>query len=592
MSSCGRDPSADVSAPSTTPADDDDKTPSLLAAAAPPSAPPEQLLVALPATATSCSSSSSSSSPASSPASSSSSSSAAAAISTDPRTAHFRAWAARDPYLLVHKAIFFIGMGACAAYYPYLVMRLRSLGLADYESGVIMAASKAASTVAAPLLSHLADRSARHRRAVLVASFPACALALAVMSQCRGFWACAFGATLVDCALAATYPIVDASLLALLKASRPGGDTSAYSESRAFGGLGWGLYAWASGALYDGDARGLDLMFAASAFALLPAVPFALAMPVELRGTDDDAADAARATEAAAATAAAAAAEREDEGLGATGAVVATSAAASSAAAPPARPASPVARLRAYASALTSGRYAALFSPEALTFFAVVYITAVLLSVCDLYRSPFLSSLGASNELVGLAVTATAVTETPCFLLAGPVLRRVGNTSLVLLVILLAYAARFYAYSVLTDPWWTMPMELLHGVTYAFGWAASCQHVATLLPPELSSTAQGVLSGIQFGLSSLTGALAGGALLSFAGPRTLFRCCIALALVGAAVMAAGMRQAAAKARAAAAAGAGAGTSAGEEAAAVGKEGAAGDGEWAVRGAARAKAEVA
>ena len=46
-----------------------------------------------------------------------------------PLTAHFRAWAARDPFLLCHKAIYFIGMGACAAYYPFLVMRLRELGL-------------------------------------------------------------------------------------------------------------------------------------------------------------------------------------------------------------------------------------------------------------------------------------------------------------------------------------------------------------------------------------------------------------------------------------------------------------------------------
>jgi hypothetical protein len=344
-------------------------------------------------------------------------------------------------------------------------------------------------------------------------------------------------------------------------------------------------------------------MFPACAFALLPAVPFALAVPVELRGTDDDAADAA--AQAAALKAAAKAGGEGGEGADKVAAVKAAAAgagavaeAAATAAAAPAL--APVAWLRAYARALTRGRYAAVFTPEAVVFFVVVYITAVLLSVCDIYRSPFLSSLGASNELVGLAVTATAVTETPCFFLAGRVLKRVGNTSLVLLVILLAYSVRFLAYSLLQDPWWTMPMELLHGVTYAFGWAASCQHVSTLLPPELSSTAQGILSGIQFGLSSVTGALAGGVLISFAGPRALFRCCIALALVGAAVMAWGMRrQAAAHARSGAGGvGAGAGGAGAVEpaAAAVAVKANAADAEadsaWAVQGAARAKGEVA
>ena len=514
-------------------------------------------------------------------------------ISADPLTAHFREWAARDPWLLCHKAIYFIGMGACAGYYPFLVMRLREIGLADWECGVIMATSHAAAMVAAPLLSHVADRSARHRRRVLAGSFPAAALAVGVMSQCRSFWPCVLGATLVDCALAAVFPIVDASLLALLKASRPGGDTSAYSESRAFGGLGWGLYAWVSGSLYDGSAQGLDLMFPACAFALLPAVPFALAVPVELRGTDDDAADAA-----ARAAALQAAAKAGGEGAGDVAAVKAAAAAAAAAAAEAEAAATaaaapslaPVAWLREHARALTRGRYAAVFTPDAVVFFVVVYITAVLLSVCDIYRSPFLSSLGASNELVGLAVTATAVTEAPCFFLAGRVLKRVGSTSLVLLVILLAYSVRFLAYSLLQDPWWTMPMELLHGVTYAFGWAASCQHVSTLLPPELSSTAQGILSGIQFGLSSVTGALAGGVLISFAGPRALFRCCIALSLVGAAVMAWGMRRQAAAARAGAGStGVGAGEVAVDASAAVVE---AADSAWAVQGAARAKGEVA
>lgn len=40
-------------------------------------------------------------------------------------------------------------------------------------------------------------------------------------------------------------------LLALLEASRPGGDTSDYSESRAFGALGWGLCAWGWGEVYE-----------------------------------------------------------------------------------------------------------------------------------------------------------------------------------------------------------------------------------------------------------------------------------------------------------------------------------------------------
>jgi hypothetical protein len=66
------------------------------------------------------------------------------------------------------------------------------------------------------------------------------------------------------------------------------------------------------------------------------------------------------------------------------------------------------------------------------------------------------------------------------------------------------FALRFVFYSCigeapLESPWWTMPAELLHGFTFALGWAASTQYLANLLPAELSSSAQGLLAVTLFG---------------------------------------------------------------------------------------------
>ena len=47
----------------------------------------------------------------------------ASAISTDPETEHFRVYANYDPHLIVFKAMYFLGMGASASYYPFLVLR-------------------------------------------------------------------------------------------------------------------------------------------------------------------------------------------------------------------------------------------------------------------------------------------------------------------------------------------------------------------------------------------------------------------------------------------------------------------------------------
>ena len=91
-------------------------------------------------------------------------------------------------------------------------------------------------------------------------------------------------------------------------------------------------------------------------------------------------------------------------------------------------------------------------------------------------------------------------------------------------------------YSVLKDPWWTIPAELLHGITFAVGWAASTQYVSLLLSPDLSSTAQGLLSSIQFGLASSTGALSEGIVMTNFGGRVMFQFAAVLAVIVAAMM--------------------------------------------------------
>ena len=76
------------------------------------------------------------------------------------------------------------------------------------------------------------------------------------------------------------------------------------------------------------------------------------------------------------------------------------------------------------------------------------------------------------------------------------------------------YGARFVFYSLLgepplSDPAWTLPAELLHGLTFALGWAAATQYVATLLPPELSASAQGLLGALHWGSVCTKGAAGG-----------------------------------------------------------------------------------
>ena len=74
----------------------------------------------------------------------------------------------------------------------------------------------------------------------------------------------------------------------------------------------------------------------------------------------------------------------------------------------------------------------------------------------------FLLDLGADNTLLGVALLFTCVSETPFFFISSPILDKYGHFP-VLFVSLAASAVRVLYYSLLVDPWWTLPVELLHG---------------------------------------------------------------------------------------------------------------------------------
>jgi hypothetical protein len=61
------------------------------------------------------------------------------------------------------------------------------------------------------------------------------------------------------------------------------------------------------------------------------------------------------------------------------------------------------------------------------------------------------------------------------------------HTSMLLLGLRLAIYAMLPWFH---NPWLVLPVELLHGVTYAAAWGAGIVHCKRLAPPELNTTMQ------------------------------------------------------------------------------------------------------
>lgn len=174
----------------------------------------------------------------------------------------------------------------------------------------------------------------------------------------------------------------------------------------------------------------------------------------------------------------------------------------------------------------------------------VLMLTAYLLSIGSTTMYSFLGirlrELGGGADLIGAAFALNAASELPVVFFGSWFIARLGAVRLLVLAIVV-YAARLAAYSVLPGADWVLPVQLLHGFSFGAFLLASVTLARGLAGPGLSGTALGLLSSMSFGFGSITGSLAGGAMLDRVGAVGVFRAAAIVTLIALGVFAAGVR---------------------------------------------------
>lgn len=79
--------------------------------------------------------------------------------------------------------------------------------------------------------------------------------------------------------------------------------------------------------------------------------------------------------------------------------------------------------------------------------------------------------------------------ELPFFFVSGAILQRIGHIHAMSLV-LLGFGIRFLLYSVLTNPWWVLPIELMQGVTFGVFYSTMASYASLVAPPGTEATLQ------------------------------------------------------------------------------------------------------
>lgn len=79
--------------------------------------------------------------------------------------------------------------------------------------------------------------------------------------------------------------------------------------------------------------------------------------------------------------------------------------------------------------------------------------------------------------------------ELPFFFLSGWILKKIGHVNAMSLV-LFGFGVRFILYSMLQNPWYILPIELMNGVTFGLFYATMASYASIVAPPGTEATMQ------------------------------------------------------------------------------------------------------
>ena len=158
-----------------------------------------------------------------------------------------------------------------------------------------------------------------------------------------------------------------------------------------------------------------------------------------------------------------------------------------------------------------------------LYFFGTMFIMGMSCSLFMGYLFWFIKDLNGSEILMGLNYTVASFSNMVFFAISRWFIKVVGGNIAALGVALFAYGLQFIVLSYLTNPWYTLILQLFGGVNFALVWVAAVSHATYLAPPGLTSSLLGILNGIFFGISTGTGIVIGGIIYKMYSGRILYR---------------------------------------------------------------------
>ncbi|GBM30141.1 Major facilitator superfamily domain-containing protein 6 [Araneus ventricosus] len=161
-------------------------------------------------------------------------------------------------------------------------------------------------------------------------------------------------------------------------------------------------------------------------------------------------------------------------------------------------------------------------SKEFLIFEVVILLNGMGAGMIWFYLMWFLKSIGGSDFLCGLSIAVQCFGGAlPFMFFSGWIIQKFGHYQ-VLCASLLAYVIRFLWYSYLQNPWWVLPVEILHGITYGLYYTVIASYGKLSAKPGTEATTQSILFSTHEGLGEGIGCIIAGISFDYYGGHQTF----------------------------------------------------------------------
>ncbi|KDO27814.1 hypothetical protein SPRG_07412 [Saprolegnia parasitica CBS 223.65] len=170
-----------------------------------------------------------------------------------------------------------------------------------------------------------------------------------------------------------------------------------------------------------------------------------------------------------------------------------------------------------------TGLHALCKKKDVLVLLFVVFLAGLMFGVLSSFLTLNLYELsGHSAQIVGIAIWCETISELPAFYFADRIIEKVGTVN-AMAISILSYGARLTCYAFMTNAWYALPFEFLHGCTFSLAWAACTKYIYASAPRGTEGMMMGILNAVQNGLGRGVGTMVGGYLYNTYGASFMWK---------------------------------------------------------------------